>query len=276
LSAVGTAANVSADFPNLKYIPSTGTLFANVISLVGNVEGGNIRTAGAMSATGNITGNYILGNGSQLSGISITPSSISNGTANVRTFLNGNVSISAAGTANVMIVTTSGANISGTMFATQLEATSGTGRVSLQTDAGGAISIGRVDGAAASTPYIDFNSSYTPVDYDVRVMASGNASTTGGGTLTITAATLAASAVLSAVGNIQGGNLLTAGLISATGNVSGSNVIASGNLYYSGNILVARSLQVGTRTTVATIPLGAGGNVIVLTRTGNANVIVTT
>jgi hypothetical protein len=54
------------------------------------------------------------------------------------------------------------------------------------------------------------------------------------------------------------------------------DIRSTGNLYYNGNILVARSLQVGTRTTVATIPLGAGGNVIVLTRTGNTNVIVTT
>jgi hypothetical protein len=229
-----------------------------------------------MSATGNITGNYILGNGSQLTGISITPSSIANGTANVRTFLNGNVSISAAGTANVMIVTTSGANILGTMSADTVVATTASGRVNLGTDSGGAVSIGRVDGAAASFPYIDFNTSYTPVDYDVRIIASGNASTQGGGTLNVYAANLVASAVFSAVGNVQGGNLRTAGLISATGNVSGSNVTASGNLYYNGNILVARSLQVGTRTTVATIPLGAGGNVIVLTRTGNTNVIVTT
>jgi hypothetical protein len=246
-------------------------LFANVVSLVGNVEGGNLRTAGLISATGNIAGNYILGNGSQLTGISITPSSISNGTANVRTFLNGNVSISAAGTANVAVVTTSGATISGTVIVS-----GATGQVNLATDSGGAVSIGRIDGAAASNPYIDFNSSYSPVDYDARIQATGNASIVGGGTLTVTAATLAASAAFSAVGNVQGGNLRTAGLISATGNVSGSNVVASGNLYYSGNILVARSLQVGTRTTVATIPLGAGGNVIVLTRTGNTNVIVTT
>ena len=178
--------------------------------------------------------------------------------------------------ANVMVVTTSGANISGIVFADQVAAFTASGRVNLATDSGGAVSIGRVDGAAASSPYIDFNSSYTPVDYDVRIMATGNTSTVGGGTLTVTAATLAASAAFSAVGNVQGGNLRTVGLISATGNVSGSNVVASGNLYYSGNILVARSLQVGTRTTVATIPLGAGGNVIVLTRTGNTNVIVTT
>jgi hypothetical protein len=65
LSAAGTAANVSVDFPNLKYIPSTGTLFANVISLVGNVESGNLRSTGVItgsstSVTGTTTsGGYI-------------------------------------------------------------------------------------------------------------------------------------------------------------------------------------------------------------------------
>lgn len=53
------------------------------------------------------------------------------------------------------------------------------------------------------------------------------------------------------------------------------DIRASGNLYYNGNILVARSLQVGTRTVATTIPLGAGGNVVLLTRTGNTNVLVT-
>jgi hypothetical protein len=33
------------------------------------VSGGNIITAGAVSATGNVTGNYFIGNGSQLTGI---------------------------------------------------------------------------------------------------------------------------------------------------------------------------------------------------------------
>jgi hypothetical protein len=57
---------------------------ANVDSLVssGNVTGGNILTAGIVSATGNITGNYILGNGSQLTGLPATY-----GNANVATFL---------------------------------------------------------------------------------------------------------------------------------------------------------------------------------------------
>jgi hypothetical protein len=44
---------------------------ANVDSLVssGNVTGGNILTAGLISATGNITGNYFIGNGSGLTGV---------------------------------------------------------------------------------------------------------------------------------------------------------------------------------------------------------------
>jgi hypothetical protein len=47
----------------------------------GNVTGGNIRTSGVVSATGNITGNYFIGNGSQLTGIAgittITPNALS-------------------------------------------------------------------------------------------------------------------------------------------------------------------------------------------------------
>jgi hypothetical protein len=44
---------------------------ANVDSLVssGNVTGGNILTAGLISVTGNVSGNFFIGNGSQLTGI---------------------------------------------------------------------------------------------------------------------------------------------------------------------------------------------------------------
>jgi hypothetical protein len=39
------------------------------VSVSGNVVAGNIQTIGTVSATGNITGNYFIGNGSQLTGI---------------------------------------------------------------------------------------------------------------------------------------------------------------------------------------------------------------
>ena len=47
-------------------LSTTGTITA------GNVTGGNILTGGIVSATGNITGNYFIGNGSALTGITAT------------------------------------------------------------------------------------------------------------------------------------------------------------------------------------------------------------
>ena len=41
----------------------------NVMTVSGNTSSGNILTVGLISATGNVTGNFILGNGSQLTGI---------------------------------------------------------------------------------------------------------------------------------------------------------------------------------------------------------------
>ena len=41
------------------------------ITVSGNVTGGNVISLGNISATGNIAGNYILGNGSQLTGIAV-------------------------------------------------------------------------------------------------------------------------------------------------------------------------------------------------------------
>ena len=71
-----------------------------------------INTSGTMNASGNISASYFIGNGSQLTGIDAT--AIQNGTANVRTYNNGNVAISANGSANVLVISGTGANIVGT------------------------------------------------------------------------------------------------------------------------------------------------------------------
>jgi len=86
------------------------------IKVAGNVvinDSQAISNITTIDANGNISGNYFIGNGSQLTGIDAT--AIQNGTANVRTFLNGNVTVSAAGAANVLNVTSTGANIVGTI-----------------------------------------------------------------------------------------------------------------------------------------------------------------
>lgn len=51
-------------------------------------------------------------------------------------------------------------------------------------NADGAIEIGRQDGVA-STPYIDFHSGLTNVDYDARIIASGGSGSVAGGKLSI-------------------------------------------------------------------------------------------
>jgi|694.fasta_scaffold01024_13 hypothetical protein len=113
-------------------ITSVGTLTS--LTVTGNISGGNISTAGAanvgtlavtgtsnLGAVGNITiiggtnGQVLSTNGSGgLSFISISSSGISNGTSNVNIpTVNGNVDITAAGN-TTLVVTGTGANISGT------------------------------------------------------------------------------------------------------------------------------------------------------------------
>jgi hypothetical protein len=102
ISAAGTA--------NVLVVTSTGTNITGTLDTTGNANVGNLGT------TGNISAAYFLGNGSQLTGIDAT--AIQNGTANVRTFLDANVAISAAGNANVLLITGDGANIAGTFNVT--------------------------------------------------------------------------------------------------------------------------------------------------------------
>ena len=93
---------------------NTTLVAATTLSATANVQAGNLRTTGLISATGNITsvanisGSYILGNGSQLTGISaaVSVSKISNGTSEANIGASGgNANISIGGTANVVVFT---------------------------------------------------------------------------------------------------------------------------------------------------------------------------
>jgi hypothetical protein len=94
---------------NALVITSTGANIDRDLDVLGNGNiGGNLEVGGEITANGNIQGNYILGNGSQLTGIS----SISNGTSNIRIALNSNIALSVAGNANVFTFTGNSANFS--------------------------------------------------------------------------------------------------------------------------------------------------------------------
>jgi hypothetical protein len=108
---VGQDINVSGDITATSY---TGTSS----SLSGNVTGANLRTGGQISATGNVTGNYILGNIAFANGLPNT-NTIQNGNSNVLVGTSaGNVSINVHGIAPLVIFTPLGQTTTGIISAT--------------------------------------------------------------------------------------------------------------------------------------------------------------
>ena len=99
-SISGGTSNVVVNSNANVTISSAGA--ANVLT----VSNTGVYVSGVVSATGNITGNYFIGNGSALTGIIVpTPSEIANGTSNVNIpTANSNIAFSVANTANTLIV----------------------------------------------------------------------------------------------------------------------------------------------------------------------------
>ena len=95
---------------------------SGTITSTANVVGGNIRTVGLVSASGNITsagnvaGTFFIGNGSQLTGLSlgVSVTKFVNGTSegNIGTS-GGNINFDVAGTSNVAVFTTTGGVFTG-------------------------------------------------------------------------------------------------------------------------------------------------------------------
>ena len=224
ISATGnlTAGNVSATnitgtlaTASQTNITSVGTLSG--LSVTANVTGGNILTGGIVSSTGNIAGAYIIGNGSQLTGVTAYTN------ANVSTFL-------AAFGANTISTTgsiTSGNVTGGNVLTGGI--VSATGNIT-----GGNI---RTAGLISSTGNITGGNISATNHTGTTVSVAGNI--TGGNVLT--------GGIISSTGNITGGNITTAGQVSATGNITtansfvgnltGTTVSVTGNVY-AGNVIV--------------------------------------
>ena len=167
----------------------------------GNVQGGNLRTGGLVSATGNIT---TSGN--------LFATSAANVTFNDNTwFYSGYTTLNTFG-----VFHDTGANPQ-------------TIQVSTNSRANGIAmyAAGTANSSIVSTGGINFITDGT---------LNANTYPTGGtSTAQITATGLTVSGIVSATGNVTGGNVLTGGLISATGNITGGNVTgtvisASGNV----------------------------------------------
>jgi len=251
-------------------ITSVGTLTS--VSVSGNTTTGNMLTAGVVSATGNITGAYILGNGSQLTGL---PATYSN--ADVSNFL-------ANGFGSNTISTTGNISAGNVLLGDLL----GAGNVTATGNVTGANIIGNgsglssitganVTGTVANATYATNAGSADTANTAQYVTANAQANITSVGTLTS----------LSVSGNTTSGNLLTAGVVSASGNITGSYILGNGSqltglpaTYSNANVsnFLANGFGSNTITTTGNITAGyfvGNGSQLtgIVSSYGNANVV---
>ena len=97
----------------------------NAVVVSGNASAANISTAGILTVTGNATitgnvsGNYILGNGACLTGVITSVANINNGTSKVEiAAANANVAVTVANTANVAVFSSTQLAVTGNITAT--------------------------------------------------------------------------------------------------------------------------------------------------------------
>jgi hypothetical protein len=208
---------------NVAVFATTGEYVTGVVSASGNIVGANVLTSGIVSATGNIAGNYVIGNGSLLTGVTATSAGfpIVAGTSNISAVASGNISISSNGVSNVMVVSSQDVSITGNLSVTGNATLSGNilgdriqngnTSIDIQTVGGNAnISVGGVSNVAVFAPTGEY----------VTGVVSATGNVTGGNVIT--------GGLISATANITGGNVLTSGVVSATGNVTGNYFVGNG------------------------------------------------
>jgi hypothetical protein len=263
-------AELDANFaavPN--YANTAGTVTQNAqtnITTVGTLT--SITSIGLVSTTGNITGNYIIGNGSQLTGLSP-----SYGNANVAAYLpiyTGNIAgnnIGVSGAINAVGEITSFANL---VTTGEVQSTGNILGANFKTSgvvsASGNITAANFLGNVAATT-VSASGNITTAGYFVGIFAgsiSGNVTAPGTNTQVIynNSGNLAGSTgftfnqssnALVITGNVTGSNILTAGLVSATSTITGGNILTAGIISAAGNIRGANINTNGLITAVGNI-----------------------
>jgi hypothetical protein len=309
VTVVSSGGNVSVGIggtANVAVFATTGEYITGVVSASGNVTGANILTAGLISATGNISANYFIGNGSQLS--SITGGNVTGQVANAviagTVYTNAQPNITTVGTLtslNSGVISSSG-NVTGANILTAglITATGnitgnyfiGNGSLLTGITSGSGIRWTTSNTAPSSPAPGDFwYNGNTSIKYQYTNDGTGNVwvdqsfptsfstlAVTGngtiGGTFVITGNTsgsnILASGSVSATGNVTGGNVLTAGAVSATGNVTGNYILGNGSLLT--GITSSGGSNISNGTSNVTV-VSSGGNVTVGVG-GTANIAV--
>jgi hypothetical protein len=284
---------VSSNYGNSNvadYLPTYGgNITSGNISVSNNIEAGGGATFGApISVIGNITGNYFIGNGSQLSGIITQVSNISNGLSSVTIpASSGNIAVSVGVISNAAVFTPAGLSVLGDISANGLAIAgtttfitlSVTGNSNFTGDAtfgniialGSTIFTGNIEGNNIIANMVTgefignggalFNLDAANIVGTVLTAESSNTANSA------TTASTAANAIV-VTGNAQP-NITSVGTLSSlevSGNISGNNIILTSgasigaNISISGTVTAANFIGDGSQITGVIVP--SGNNIV--------------
>ena len=246
--------------PSIEIAPTYVGSMNNMV--IGNVTPAAV-SATTVSATGNITGNYFLGNGSQLTGIATSSA------ANSATFLTSS--------------TNAAAFVSVDSAATQV-VLPGTGIIGYGGDGVDPNTFGSIDIVPAQTNLANAYSALTFVNLanfaanPLNTVNVSNSSVLMGydtfGTskvLSVSAAGVQTNTTISAAGNVEGANINTFGIVSSSGNVIGGNIITGGAVSAIGLISATGNVIGGNVSTGGNLSVAGFGNITGNVIGGNIN-----
>lgn len=258
------------------------------VQLTGNISVDNV------TATGNISGNYFVGNGSQLTGISTSTDRIFSGTSNVDiASANADVTVSVAGTPNVAVFSSSGLTVTGTITGNGIPTTTtsntapanpeqgdvwivgNTGVQLIYFTSGGnsqwaemeaAQSFSSTGGDYGNTEVAAYLPTYSGNIGDGSGYVFGNGSqltglpaSYGNANVTTLLSDGSVTSNITTSANVSGGNVISSGIVSAVGNITGDYILGNG------------SQLTGIITSVSNISSG-NSNVNVVSSGGNVTV----
>ena len=331
VAANGNVTISSAGVSNVATFANTGVYVAGVVSATGNVTGsyllgngafitglpagysnadvtaflptysGNLpNLTGLVSTTGNIAGNYFVGNGSLLTGVTASDVSASaltgntlssnvlfssltsvgnlanlnvTGNATVGNMLTGGI-VSATGNVTGNYILGNGALLTG-VITSVANINNGTSNVTV-VSSGGNVSVG-VGGTANVAVFATTGEYITGLLSASGNVTGGNLVTSGLATISgnitggnvLTGGLISATSTITSAANITGGNLTTIGLITASGNISGNNVFATGFTSVTGNVIAGNINTSDIRPTSGALTITTASGNLNLQPTGN-------
>jgi hypothetical protein len=278
-------------------VTGSNLVTGGAVTAVGTIRGGSLTTGGLISATGNIiaaSGGFFVGDGGFLSNVTaisnVTTSQITNGTTVLAVAgPNGNIFATINAVGNILVLSTAGAAVTGTMSATGniTGANVNTGGLVSATGNinGGNVNAGignftTVIGAANASSLTSGTVSADRLSGSYTINVTGNVSGTAATVTNAAQANITSVGTLTSLavtGNVTAGNLSGTSIVGTLTTAAQNNITSVGTLtslavtgnVTSGNLLISGGIFDSSQLDIQTTALNAN---IVLTPNGTGNV----